>query len=468
MVTAVRESNHMAFCAAGCRRLFCLITVAGYKQGLFLVQAHQARGFGRQALEQIISPDASPDFYVGSVPSPFPYAERRFLVHSDGLAQLQLLNISGPPPLPTQQEVHAAAAALKKGLATAQKGVDDVWTSDMFPKPSSVTKASDEIITPHEIVMFFVLCAVFCVFHYILVTHMPPSLTTHMYTLVLWLLCAILYNGLIWARHGADNGSLWATGYVLEWMLSMDNLFVFHLIFKHFKTPPEELDKALFLGIAGAILLRIVFFFVSYSLLDYLTIARYLFGGLLIYSGIQGAVADEEEEEDLSESRTLQSLVGMLGGRLALKYSESRLFIWDTGKLQVTMLLPVVFMLEFTDLLFAVDSVAAKIGLIEDKYIAYTSTVLAMFGLRAMFFVVQFLVECFDLLKYGIAFILVFIGVELVLHDFIDLSPTVALGIIMATMVVSILASIVNASRQAATKALDGVSKASAAAEAGA
>jgi tellurite resistance protein TerC len=252
-----------------------------------------------------------------------------------------------------------------------------------------------------------------------------------------WVCCGFAYNFLVFARQGTEKAVLWCSGYFLEWLLSMDNLFVFHLIFSVYATPKQLLHKALFMGILGAIVFRMVFFMALSSLLHLVHWFRFVFGALLIFSGIQAA-RGEDDETDISNLCAVRWLKWCLGGRLAEKYDleEYRMFIVEDGKVTATLLVLVVLCLELTDLIFAVDSVSAKVAEIPDYYIAYSSSVLAMFGLRAMFFILSDLVDVFDMLKYGLCFILVFIGIELLVEDFVRLPTQVVCIIILAVFLV--------------------------------
>lgn len=258
--------------------------------------------------------------------------------------------------------------------------------------------------------------------------------------LILWLSLGLFFNIYIGLRHGLDDAMKWCNGYLLEWLLSMDNLFVFHLVFQVYKTPVHLLHRALFWGILGAILFRMLFFIALGSLLHILHWFRYVFGVLLIVSGIQAAM-DDEEDPDLENSYQVKCLRWLLQNRLMKdpNYEENgRLFVWknqdsdgtgdsDThskAKLQISMLVPVIICLEITDIFFAVDSVSAKVAQIPDQYVAYSSSVFAMFGLRALFFIVEDLINRLHLLKYGLCFILVFIGAELILSDYVRLPAT--------------------------------------------
>mmetsp|Transcript_40808 Transcript_40808/g.75923 ORF Transcript_40808/g.75923 Transcript_40808/m.75923 type:complete len:444 (-) Transcript_40808:76-1407(-) len=268
--------------------------------------------------------------------------------------------------------------------------------------------------------------------------------TTRMNVCVLcfWIFIGIAFNALVWARKGREAGILWCSGYLLEWILSMDNLFVFHLVFRVYATPKELLHKALFLGIIGAVLFRMCFFMALASLLHLVHWFRFVFGIVLIWSGIQAA-REDEDEVDVANLKPVQWLKRCLGSRLTESYDteEKKIFISKDGKTQATLMVPVIFCLEMTDILFAVDSVSAKVAQIPNYYLAYSSSVIAIFGLRAMFFILRDMVDFFDLLKYGLCFILVFIGVELLLEDYVKLPAQVVCVVIFSVFLVCISGS---------------------------
>jgi len=224
----------------------------------------------------------------------------------------------------------------------------------------------------------------------------------------------------------------------------MDNLFVFHLIFKKYKTPASQVRYAVFVGIIGALLLRMVFFMVLSTLLHLFHWIRLPFGALLIWSGIETAMGGDDDEE-VQDLLLIRGLKAVLGPRLFEEYDEQGkgLTRWaPDGKLQATLLLIVVFCLEATDILFALDSVSAKVAQIPNQYLAFSSSVIAMFGLRAMFFVVEDLVDMFHLLPYGLCLILVFIGVQLVFAKWLHMPASTVCILIMSVFAVCIAGSI--------------------------
>jgi tellurite resistance protein TerC len=265
---------------------------------------------------------------------------------------------------------------------------------------------------------------------------------THAAVLGFWIICGIAFNVAVFFRQGTEKGIQWCSGYFLEWLLSMDNLFVFHLIFRVYATPDGLLHKALFVGIVGAVAFRMIFFMALASLLYWVHWFRFVFGALLIYSGFQAAL-DGDDEVDISNLWAVRFLKKCLNSRLLEKYDlqDHRMFVVEDGKMYATLLVPVVFCLEVTDIIFAVDSVSAKVAQIPDYYIAYSSSVLAMFGLRAMFFLIRDLVDVFDMLKYGLCAILVFIGIELLIEDYVKLPAQVVCTVILSIFLVCIAGS---------------------------
>jgi len=194
-----------------------------------------------------------------------------------------------------------------------------------------------------------------------------------------------------------------------------------------------------------------LFFLLMSTLLLYFDWFRYPFGVLLIVSGVQAARADSDEDIEPQDLWTIKTIRSCLGSRICDGYDGNRLLTWNAaGKVQVTPLLVVIFCLESSDLVFALDSVSAKVAQIHDPFIAFTSTALAMFGLRSMFFIIADLVNTFDLLKYGLSAILVLIGVELIFTHIINIQSGVMCGIIVGIFLVCVLSSSLQSKLKAA------------------
>lgn len=292
--------------------------------------------------------------------------------------------------------------------------------------------------------MLVASCIVFVLVDFLVFQRMPNTFQCHLIALIFWVAVAAGFNLWVWTRMGQSKALYWCSGYVLEWMLSMDNLFVFQLIFNTYQTPPNQIHKAVFVGFIGAALMRLIFFMVVSTFLRAFHWIRYPFGALLIWSGIE-TVKGDDDDVDVKDTFLVRCLTQCLGSRLSPQYEDqgSSMFIQGNGgKTQVTLLFVVVACLECTDVIFALDSVGAKVAQIPQQYIAFSSSVLAMFGLRAMFFIIRDLLDAFALLKYGLCIILVFIGTELMLADYISLSASTVCLILLSVLTACIAGSI--------------------------
>lgn len=323
------------------------------------------------------------------------------------------------------------------------------WHGDIFRTPDQATQnyglnffrrtGSSEWALLISFVAFALVADVCIIQRY-----MTDSRASYLAVLFFWICCGLIFNGSVFLRQGMEKGTMWLSGYLLEFLLGLDNLFIFHLIFNTYSVPKEQIHKALFLGILGAVVFRMIFFLFLSTLLHLVHVCRLACGVLLIFSGIQAAKGDKES--DVSELYIVCFLRRLLGDRLLERYDteQCRLFLVEDGKVKVTLLFAVITCLEVIDILFAVDSVSAKVAQISDHYVAYSSSVLAVFGLRSLFFVLRDLVDCFELLQYGLCFILIFIGVELFVEDYVKLSAQVVCLVILAVFFVCILASAAN------------------------
>lgn len=258
-----------------------------------------------------------------------------------------------------------------------------------------------------------------------------------------WVIFAGVFAAYVLSRYGSGFCWQWCSGYALEWLLSMDNLFIFHVIFRSYRTPPRLLHKALFFGIVGALLARMIFFVLLHNLMHLHFIFRWLFGALLIFSGVQAALDEEEEPDDPRQGLPVRLFSWLVGDRLYDGFDdEGRFFVVKDGRRMATLLVPVVFCLEVTDIIFAVDSVSAKTAQIPDQFMNYSSSVFAMFGLRAMFFIMDDLMKCFDLMKYGLCVILVYVGAELLFARYFHLPASAVCVLIVSVFFVCATASV--------------------------
>ena len=225
---------------------------------------------------------------------------------------------------------------------------------------------------------------------------------------------------------GYEEGLAFTTGYLIEKSLSLDNIFVFVLIFSHFAVPAPLQQRALFWGVTGALVLRAILIFIGAALVAAFHWILYLFGLVLLASGIKMLLA-AGAEPDLANNRIL----GLLRRRLRVTpdYEGTRFFVRRAGKLWVTPLFLVVALIEVCDVVFAVDSIPAIFAVTQDTFIVFTSNVFAVLGLRALYFALAGLVHRFHYLKYGLSLVLVVIGAKMLIVDIYHLPTWLALAI---------------------------------------
>ncbi|HYM79724.1 MAG TPA: TerC family protein [Candidatus Dormibacteraeota bacterium] len=258
-----------------------------------------------------------------------------------------------------------------------------------------------------------------------------------MYVAMAAVFAAILY---FWQGHQASLE--FVTGYVLELSLSVDNLFIFLMIFNYFAVPEEQQHRVLFWGVVGALILRGIFIGAGVGLINRFHWLLFLFGALLIYSGIRVCVMGEHQI-DPSANPVVKALRRWIpvtsdyrGGRFFFRNEQ------ENGRLYATPLLVVLLVIETTDLLFAVDSIPAILAITLKAFIVYTSNVFAILGLRSMYFAVSGLMKIFRFLHYGLAVILILVGVKMLVGDYFDIPILVTLGTVAAVLLISIAISI--------------------------
>jgi tellurite resistance protein TerC len=270
-----------------------------------------------------------------------------------------------------------------------------------------------------------------------------------------WIISALLFcAGIYWHRGQAgdwvraqEDATAFLTGYLVEESLSVDNLFVFVLIFSYFRVAPTLQRTVLYWGILGAILMRAVFIAAGIALIQQFHWIIYIFGAFLVYTGVKLAFkGDDEVHPD-------QNIVLRIFRRffpVTKEYVGKKFWVRENGKLFATPLFVVVIVVETTDLIFAVDSIPAIIGITQDPFLVYTSNIFAVMGLRSLYFALAGLMDRFHLLKYGLAIILSFVGVkmlipgitELLLHHKYELQNEVALGVVLGTLAICMIASL--------------------------
>lgn len=254
-----------------------------------------------------------------------------------------------------------------------------------------------------------------------------------------WAALAMLFAAGLWAFEGGAVALTFVTGYVIEESLSVDNLFVMVVIFNYFAVPAASQHRVLFYGILGALIMRGLFIGLGAVLLARFEWVLYVFGAMLLVTGVRMLFKhDEEFEGDKNPIvRAVRRFVPM-----TTRYDGNRFFVVENGKRLATPLLLVLILVEFTDLIFAVDSIPAIFGITRDPFLVFTSNIFAVLGLRSMYFLLAAVIERFYLLKYGLAVILSFIGVKMLGEQFFHIDILVSLGIVLATLTASILASL--------------------------
>src|SRR5690606_21931731 len=235
---------------------------------------------------------------------------------------------------------------------------------------------------------------------------------------VVWVGLSLCFAGFVWWKFGPKSGLEWVSAYLIEKSLSVDNIFVFIVIFRYMKVPRDHLHRVLFAGILGALILRAVFILVGLGLIEMFTWSLYLFGGFLIYTGLKLVIAggdgdgDGEEAGDSWVKRKAEQWL-----RVTREFEGPKFFVKQDGKWFVTTLFICLLMIETADVIFALDSIPAIFGISRDPFIVFTSNVCAVLGLRAMFFLLENVIDRFHYLPYGLGLVLAFIGVKMVLAE---------------------------------------------------
>jgi tellurite resistance protein TerC len=234
----------------------------------------------------------------------------------------------------------------------------------------------------------------------------------------IWVTLALLFAWGVWQKAGPTVASQFLAGYMLELSLSVDNLFVFLLIFAAFKVPEKYLHKVLFWGILGAIILRMVFIGLGAALVSNFAWVLYVFGAFLVFTGIK-LMFHDGEEGDASQGPVVNLVKKVIP--VTNKYDDKgSFFVRQGGRWMATPLLVVVAVVESSDVIFAVDSIPAVFGVTKDPFIVYTSNIFAILGLRSMFFALEGLMHMFRFLKYGLSVILTLIGLKLIFAHWIE------------------------------------------------
>ncbi|WP_322512648.1 TerC family protein [Chloroflexus sp.] len=303
-------------------------------------------------------------------------------------------------------------------------------------------------------IVFFILALDLGVFHRR--SHRVSAREAGIWTLV-WISLSLAFNGLIWLWRGPEDALNFLTAYLVEYSLSVDNIFVFVLLFSYFRVPPQYQHRVLFWGILGALLMRGSMILLGAALIERFQWILYLFGAFLLITGMRLFFQDDDPEVDPQHNPLARLVRRFLP--VTAEMRGDRFFVREAGRLSATPLLLVLVIVESTDLLFAIDSIPAIFGITHDPFIVYTSNICAILGLRSLYFLLVSFMRAFYYLRFGLAIILSFIGVKMLTplvtgwflggHG-LHIPTTVSLAVIVMTLLVSVAASIIRSRRLAA------------------
>lgn len=261
---------------------------------------------------------------------------------------------------------------------------------------------------------------------------------------LVWVTLSLLFNAAFWwylvqteGRAVADPQALaFLTGYLIEKSLAVDNVFVWLMLFSYFSVPPALQRRVLVYGVLGAIVLRTIMIFAGTWLITQFEWMLYVFGAFLLFTGVKMALA-KEDDAGISDKPLVRWLRGHL--RMTDTIENEHFFVRKKGLLYATPLLLVLILVELSDVIFAVDSIPAIFAVTTDPFIVLTSNLFAILGLRAMYFLLSGVAERFSMLKYGLAVILVFIGIKMLIVDFYHIPIAISLGVVFGILVVTLL-----------------------------
>ncbi len=266
---------------------------------------------------------------------------------------------------------------------------------------------------------------------------------------IVWISLALLFNAGLYFLRGPDPALQFFTGWLIEKSLSVDNIFVFVLLFTYFRVPAEYQHRVLFWGILGALIMRGILIAVGAVLLEEFHWVLYVFGAFLIFTGIRMGL--QKETAIQPEKNPLLKFVRRIMP-VTEDYESDRFVVRRARQRMVTPLLLVLLIIESTDLVFAVDSIPAVFAVTQDPFIVYTSNVFAILGLRSLYFVFANVIDKFHYLKLGLSVILVYVGIKMLVADIFHIPSLLSLTVIAFVLVIAIIASVIRARRMKATE----------------
>jgi tellurite resistance protein TerC len=288
---------------------------------------------------------------------------------------------------------------------------------------------------------FFILVAALLIFDLGIINRKAhqPSFREALGWSCFWIGLAISFGGWIWVRFGQLAGMTFFTGYLVEQSLSIDNLFVFILIFRSFRVPNEYQHRVLFWGIIGALVMRAICIYGGVQALKHFEWLTYVFGAILVYGGIK--VLKNHDAEDAATEGHIASWVRKVLP-VSDNYDRDKFTTVINGRRILTPLFLVVVVVELSDLIFAVDSIPAVLAITQDPFLVYTSNIFAILGLRSIYFALAHIVDLFRYIKYALSLILIFVGIKIGLAHIYKIPVIVTLTLIIASLASAVLLSL--------------------------
>jgi tellurite resistance protein TerC len=257
---------------------------------------------------------------------------------------------------------------------------------------------------------------------------------------VIWIVLSLLFNALVWKLRGPEKGLEFLTGYVIEYSLSVDNIFVFVLIFAYFRVPPIAQHRALTWGIVGALVMRGVMIWLGVSLVQRFDFVLYIFGAFLLVSAFR-MFFSEQEPQNFGDSWVVRVCRRMF--RVTPEFYGEHFKARVDGRWMLTPLALALIIIDVMDLIFAVDSIPAVFAITRDPFIVYTSNICAILGLRSLYFLLANLIDRFIYLKTGVALVLAFVGTKMIIADFIHVPIGLSLAVIILILTVTVSISVI-------------------------
>jgi TerC family integral membrane protein len=264
---------------------------------------------------------------------------------------------------------------------------------------------------------------------------------------VLWVLVSLGFNALVWHLKGPHHGVDFFTAYLIEYSLSVDNIFVFVLIFAHFQVPPMAQHRVLFWGVVGALVMRGTMIICGIALVQRFHFVLYLFGLFLLLTALR-MLFHRHAPRELAENWVIRVCRRIFP--ITHEFHDEHFKVCVDGRWMLTPLFLTMIVIELTDLLFAVDSIPAVLAITQDPFIAYTSNICAVLGLRSLYFLLARLMDRFIYLRTGLALVLAFVGIKMILADYFPLPRALSLGVIVLILAVTIAISMVMTQNRAA------------------